>query len=490
LLQLLQPIALFGLTSLLIPLAIHLWSSRKGKVLPVGSIVFLEKAASRQRKNLQLSQLLLFILRCLLLIVLSLLLSRPVWQTQPGSKEKGWILAEPGRLREIHRQFGPLLDSLQQAGYSLHYFREGFEKASWGDSTEVFPAAADSTAYWQLYTQLDHRLPPGIPVYLFTTRYLYHFSGARPVTTRKLYWQTYVPAQRVQTWLAAATRCTNDSICLLTGNSDSTATWFTPTMISTAAPAPYTVEHRQGKWLVSLHNSQPVEADSGVLHVTLFTDQPAQDAAYLQAALQAIAGFMHCSIPVTYIHQPGDIPAAQDWLFWLSEKPLPQGIRAKNIFRYAAGQPVSGNTCMVTAAGTVPLYRYIATDSMPANTLWRNGFGNSMLTITNPAAQPVYTFYSRFLPAWNGLAWSPQFPQWLLQLLFPAGVQATAPHDLRSINPQQVTPVVTTERNTIVTNAAGINTTDLSPVCWLVLLVLFGAERLVSFQTVKRRKDD
>src|SRR3954464_3767664 len=84
---------LFAIAAVVIPVAIHLWNIRPGKVLKVGSISLIDPASRKSSRSFKLLDIPLFILRCLLLLALALLLSMPVWQKKlQAAKVKGWVL--------------------------------------------------------------------------------------------------------------------------------------------------------------------------------------------------------------------------------------------------------------------------------------------------------------------------------------------------------------------------------------------------------------
>ena len=61
---------LWGLSALSVPLIIHLLSRREGKVIRMGSLRYLQDSNTQQFKSLRLNEIILFILRCLLIIIL------------------------------------------------------------------------------------------------------------------------------------------------------------------------------------------------------------------------------------------------------------------------------------------------------------------------------------------------------------------------------------------------------------------------------------
>ena len=49
--------------------------------------------------------------------------------------------------------------------------------------------------------------------------------------------------------------------------------------------------------------------------------------------------------------------------------------------------------------------------------IWRDGFGDPVLSLEKQEQSNLYHFYSRFDPAWSDLVWSDDFPKMLLKLI-------------------------------------------------------------------------
>ena len=121
--QLLNPIWLFGISGIIIPLLIHLWNVKKGKTLKIGSVSLLGESSRQNARSLRLLDLLLLLLRCLLIIIVSILLAEPVWiSSNSASRKGGWILIEKDNFTETYSNFQKEIDSLDQAGFDLHLF--------------------------------------------------------------------------------------------------------------------------------------------------------------------------------------------------------------------------------------------------------------------------------------------------------------------------------------------------------------------------------
>jgi hypothetical protein len=73
--QFAQPIFLWALTALAVPIGIHLLSRKEGKVVKMGSLRHLRETSTKQFKGIKLNELLLLALRCLLIILFVSLLA-------------------------------------------------------------------------------------------------------------------------------------------------------------------------------------------------------------------------------------------------------------------------------------------------------------------------------------------------------------------------------------------------------------------------------
>jgi hypothetical protein len=119
--QFTNPIWLWGLTGLLIPIGIHLLSRKESSIIRIGSIRHIEASHTKQSVNLRLNELLLLAIRCLLITLLVLLLSG-LHLSKINSES--WLLIERGM--EESNEFTSLQDSLQRSGFKVKFLEEGF----------------------------------------------------------------------------------------------------------------------------------------------------------------------------------------------------------------------------------------------------------------------------------------------------------------------------------------------------------------------------
>src|SRR5687768_698415 len=121
--QFANPIWLWALAGLLIPIAIHLFSRKEGKVIPMGSLRYLRESPTARYKNIRLNEIPLLLLRCLLITLLVLLLAGTEISWSPQQTNK-WLLVEPGL--ETSDEMKPLIGKLQKEGFQLRLLARDF----------------------------------------------------------------------------------------------------------------------------------------------------------------------------------------------------------------------------------------------------------------------------------------------------------------------------------------------------------------------------
>ena len=73
-----EPLLLWGALAVAIPIAIHFWHQKRGKLLPWAATQWLTERNQQQSRGLRLDNVLLLLIRCLLLALLAFLLAQPV----------------------------------------------------------------------------------------------------------------------------------------------------------------------------------------------------------------------------------------------------------------------------------------------------------------------------------------------------------------------------------------------------------------------------
>jgi hypothetical protein len=147
---------------------------------------------------------------------------------------------------------------------------------------------------------------------------------------------------------------------------------------------------------------------------------------------------------------------------------VPAGVNAGRTIRYAAGAP---EQLSATIAGTnIRVFRRLPVKDT-AGAQWTDSYGEPLL-----AKDLLYTHFN---PAWNELPWSGEFPEKLLELMLPAA--AGKQHDRRRIDARQL--VLPAQQAAAKPATAPQQETPLAKTAWIALLLVFCAERYLSFKT-------
>ena len=506
-----NPSALLALLGLLVPLAIHLWNRRPGREVAVGSLRWLAAGANRRLRNLRLEQVWLLLLRAGLLAALAGALAGPQWR-QPRPAGRGQVLVSPelvdgSSLAAVR----PTLDSLRRRGYALRWLAAGLPAitaAEWqADSLGRSKATAKlltNNSYWARIQQAADTFA-GQPLYAVTPAALRGLGGAHPALPANLTWQT-LPARAATTWLQAATAGPGN-LRLLLGRSDEKQTAFQVVRVSQPQPGatlavaglpPLRYEVAGGR-----PQLRPLAADSGpaplpvpvqtaALRVVLYAAASyADEARYLRAALRAAEVGLAAPLALTVSATPPDTATATDWLFWLSDRPVPAGWRRRvprglRLWQEAAGPGVADTTTLATTetAGRAPI-RIVRRGRQPVavgnQPRWVDGRGRIVLAELTQAQGVSYQLATRLSPAWSTLGDSPLLPALLLDLLATnpqLGTDALlTAHDQRRLDPAQLPAGSPQSTSNTIAQPVAYQSTDLRP--WLVLAValFFGLER-------------
>src|SRR5579863_7958420 len=176
--QFANPIWLAAVAAVVVPVILHLWNDRRGKVLRVGSVELLTGGARRMAWRRRVSDWLMLLMRCLLLMALAVLMAGPILR----NGVKGWVLGS-----------GRVADSLVKAGWERHAFQ-------------------DSANYWEEFRLADREAPAGVPLYVRTSGLARRFGGERPVTGRGVRWDVDLAGDSVSRWTEAAWAIAGDSV--------------------------------------------------------------------------------------------------------------------------------------------------------------------------------------------------------------------------------------------------------------------------------------
>ncbi len=437
----------------MVPLAIYLWNRRPGRTVQVGSLRWLEAGANRRLRRLSPEQLLLFLLRVSVLSLLALALAGPVWQ-RPAQPLRGPVLISPELLTSGGVEaVRPQIDSLRRRGHSLRLLQRGFPlipTAAWLRPDSAYPASQKPQPVENLWARLQQAtdsFPQG-RLWAFTSARLRHFQGNRPALSRRLAW-TAIPLDDSTTWVQAAFRPSPATLTLLLGHSAENRTTFR-TIMRPVSSQPIDVPGL-GNWqyqtsadralLVSATDTIPVQTDAWRVWVRM-APAYAEEARHVRAALRAAA--LGVAMPLQLVVSADAPPAAQplDWVFWLTDAPLPTELKASmatglNVWQVAAGpgKAVATHFAPFPEGPVVPVQRRDKAVPMSrALALWADATGQPLLTYTPAQKGGHYQLHTRFQAGWSELGETAELPALLLPLLHPKPALNPA-HDFRTLPP-------------------------------------------------------
>jgi hypothetical protein len=169
-----SPVWLLGLTSLLVPLALHLWTRRGGKPIRVGSIRLLLGAPPATRRSWHIQDLWLLLLRGVVLAALVLALAGLHWSPRDGSERRWAVVGADVASR------GALLDSLARAGLKTV------------PDSDIGPGDHPENL-WTMLQEIDRIAPGGTRIVAFAPDRLRYFRGVRPTLRSPVEWHPRAP---------------------------------------------------------------------------------------------------------------------------------------------------------------------------------------------------------------------------------------------------------------------------------------------------------
>jgi hypothetical protein len=299
--QFTNPIWLWALTGLSIPIGIHLLSRKDGKIIKIGSIRHLKATSTKQFKSIRLNELVLLTLRCLLITGVVFFLSGLHFH---GFEQKSkWLYVEKGLMNDP--EFAFLIDSLRENGFQLK---------SYGHD---FPGSEDSVTenskliYWNLVQKLKtNSLEQAV---ILTYNYAEGFKGKRVALPSNIQWISKNPEP--SEYVLAALRLSDDSVTLQIGKSNPNKTTFYDKRILN--PEPYMMESNHS-------DSIGIELPDTLSFAVVSDPSFEYDQKIMVAALRVIDknspySLIIKTLPVDYYSQEDK----SDWVIWLSDQPPP-----------------------------------------------------------------------------------------------------------------------------------------------------------------------
>ena len=291
-----NPMYLWALLGLAVPVAIHLWSKDEGRTIKVGSITNLRESENAQTRTLQLNEWLLLLLRLLVIALLVVILAEPFAKTKTKNQDLVYLV-EP-ELLEIDT-FKTSMDSLAEIK-AVRLLQEDFPEYNPADSVKTA-----ATNYWQLAQDFEKLKADSLVVYSQTL--LSGFKGKRPEITENVNWVTIDSAQTTA-GVVALTQL-QDSIEVLEVKSTKEQLRFKKSFSEPAV-------------VQNLDTDLEIQAVD-TLQVYAFAEDNLQtDLKFLKTGFEALSAYLKRPIAITDII-PNETPQ-EGILIWLSPSDPPE----------------------------------------------------------------------------------------------------------------------------------------------------------------------
>jgi hypothetical protein len=301
--QLINPIWLWGLTGLLIPIGIHLLSRKEGKIIKFGSLRHLEESHTKQSINVRLNEVGLLLMRCSLIVLIVMLLCG--LKINPLQSQKSeWIILEQGL--EQDPGVVPLIDSLKENGFEAKSMTKGFPDIQ-AQQTEPF------ANYWEMIYQLPIESLNNVIIVSYNLSS--KFRGKRIALPKNVTWISREPEQSEFT--LSRIKFSNDSVMVRAGKSSSLQTSFTNSIESNKS-------HGTG---TEIRLETP-----DTISIAIYADNDFEyDRKIIMASLHAIERTIPVVLEIaTSAPAPLNQDPKPDWIIWLSKSTPDEGISTTN----------------------------------------------------------------------------------------------------------------------------------------------------------------
>ncbi|MGE0772006.1 MAG: BatA domain-containing protein [Cyclobacteriaceae bacterium] len=283
-----QPVFLWGLFGIMVPLAIHLLSRAEGRVIKVGSIRHFEESATSRFKSIRLNEILLLLLRASMVALLAFFLSgMSCTTTRPHPRS--WVLIEEGL--EKNPIVVRSLDSLKTSGYEVRHLAAGFPEVD-KDTTLLLDN------YWHLIEMLAEQ--PLAQAVVFASGRASLFKAERVALPAHIAWVNV--GTDAHTFTAAAYALPNGNYKVVDGASDEKSTLFETRILDETG------------WLKRSGNDQPPLLPLDTIRVAIQSNSQAkEDREILSAAVRALNG--HTAHPIIIVESS----TSHDFLFLINQ---------------------------------------------------------------------------------------------------------------------------------------------------------------------------
>ncbi|MEH6658562.1 BatA domain-containing protein [Leeuwenhoekiella marinoflava] len=294
-----NPMYLWALLGLAIPVVIHLWSKSEGKTIKVGSISLLQKSETTQSNRLHLNEWILLFLRMLAVTLLVFILAEPLAKTKTKKKDLVYLV-EPDLIKIS--SFKSVFDSLTE-NREVKLLQKDFATYNPEDSL----AKIGVVNYWQLVQDFKQLDADSIVVY--SQSLVKGLKGKRPEINENVNWITIDSSSTFEEVLQL--RQLQDSVEVLKVHSNNDKLYFSKEFLTSNEVQDLT--------------EGVVVIPTDTIHIVVSAiDSLAAQIPYFKASLKALSSYLEQPITFKEVENDAEIDLDTDVLIWLQPNSPPE----------------------------------------------------------------------------------------------------------------------------------------------------------------------
>jgi hypothetical protein len=299
----LNPIYLWALLGLLVPIAIHLWSKKEGKTIKVGSIELLRESESKQTSSIKPNELWLLLLRMLVISLVTLILAEPQLKLKSKNAAVTYLI-EPSLLKL--EKASSILNSIDDSG-NIKLLMPNFPELT---NINLENVTTKTPNYWQLAEEMQNIASDSIVVY--TKALASGFKGMRPSIHKNIEWILIDTEESIEKLPIKATKI-DTNVELLTMFSTDKNTSFEKILVK---ESDYDVADLE------------IVTENPVKILLFYEDVFTNDSRFLEASLSAASRHINRTFDITKTQETQDLNFESfDVVIWLAKNnQVPNGI--------------------------------------------------------------------------------------------------------------------------------------------------------------------
>lgn len=419
----LNPIYLWSLLGIILPIAIHLWSRRKVVTIKVGSTKLLRESKPRQTSSIRPNELWLLFLRIMSILLLALIISEPQFHNKTANSPLLYIV-EPSLMTS--QKMEGFLDGIPEANIRVM----GME---FPEVEEYDDSVADNSIpdYWQLAQEM--KTLPADSIVVFAEGFISGIKGKRPLVPNHINWIVLNSDDTSDQIVEAKKK--GDSLELLTLLSDPGKLQFAKKKLPENSSE---VQFPSSKDSIQINgNAIPLSSEEPVHILIVCVDSLVREQQYISAAYRAVSKFLERPISIETVSTIDSINLESfNASIWLGVTPRKDDNKIRLIFK-----PDPLATELIVPGGTKNEY-----------------------------------FLTRFLNSENSV--TEHLPEMLYALLNlrESLEKEIRIHDKRAVSAEELRPVLSKKPRT--TQQASL--LDISLWLWALLLLIMVTERIIA----------